>query len=123
MAIEEIFIGSSITVLTATITFLVLYLNSRDDLIRHLWLFLTFVMLVYGVTIDRFGFTRVAVINDFDDLTAQMMNLMNWLMILTMFYLGLVLLINIINLLWGFMTGRKAYGKTDKPAQNPFSKD
>lgn len=114
MAIEDIFVATAIQAVGMTGVFVYLQYRETNWVLRQVWTFAILASLYYGFAIQRFGFTKVAVITDLGDLTFAIIQILQYMMlsviayiILSMFYQGIRIFMDIVK-------GRSEYGKTEK---------
>lgn len=89
MAVEEIWISNSITILAAEIAFLVLYLVAYRDnskMFKNLWLFAIISLLIYAFAAERIAWQNVVVNQQLADVATAIAELLIILLILLIFY-------------------------------------
>lgn len=111
MAGEEFFIASALA--SAAIICALLYLHSRtkEPLWQAAWLFGVFLVMDYTLSLSRYSIITIEGITPLDDLTFGILNITNWLVVLVTFYLGYLLLLELIKV---FMSVFDGYGKFDE---------
>ena len=117
MSVEEIFIASAITSFTIIATLAYLHHKTKEPFWQTVWLFGIFVMFDYSLTIIEYGFRRVAVITDFNDLTSGVLSVSYWLVTLVIFYLGYLLLRHMVEFFFSIFGSKKGYGGTRQSSE------
>lgn len=108
------FVAAIITAISVIIAFLYLYSRTPEPFWQTTWLFGVFLLIDYSVELTRYGLVTLAGITPLDDLTFGILNTANWLVVLVTFYLGYLLLRNLIGIFFGLFSSMRGYGGTGK---------
>lgn len=101
MAIEEMFVASAITSFAIIGALVYLHSKTKEPLWQSAWLFGIFVVIDYALAVMGFGFSRVVVINEFDEMSQALLAISQWFLVIITFYMGFILVRHMIRFFLG----------------------